>query len=253
MILSVKDLSFSYPGREVLRQISFSIGKGDCIGILGTNGTGKSTLLKNLNKILKPDAGVVYIGEEDIRQLSGPKLAQRIGYIAQNQQSVRSTVFDAVLLGRKPYIKWDVGQKDLGIVEDVLKAFELEEYSLRYTDELSGGELQKVAIARALAQEPKILLMDEPTSNLDMKNQMEVIDTIKEIVKTRGIAVVVTMHDLNLALRFADKFLLLKDGAVYAAGGREIITRENIKAVYDVEVAVEKFYDIPFVIPLRTV
>lgn len=250
MILSVNDLSFSYPGREVLKNVSFSISEGDCIGILGTNGTGKSTLLKSMTRILKPQSGAVYVGEEDIRQMSGPQLAQIIGYIAQNQQQMRSTVFDAVLLGRRPYINWDVGERDIHIVEEVLSTFDLEEYALRYTDELSGGELQKVAIARALAQEPKILLMDEPTSNLDMKNQMDVIDTIKEIVKTRGIAVVVTMHYLNLALRFADKFLLLKDGEVFAAGGKEIITRENIKEVYDVEVEIKHFNETPFVIPV---
>lgn len=251
MILSVKNIAFSYPSREVLNSVSFTIPEGKCIAILGTNGTGKSTLLKCIDRILKPKGGTVYVGGEDIRQMSGRQLAQKIGYVAQNQQQSRCTVFDSILLGRKPYIKWDVSDDDLEIVEQILHAFNLSEYAMRYTDELSGGELQKVIIARALAQQPNVLLLDEPTSNLDLKNQLDVIATIKKIVEKQKIAAVVTMHDLNLALRFADKFLLLKGGEVYAAGGREIITPQNIKEVYDVDIVIQDCYGIPVVVPVK--
>lgn len=251
MILSVKKMAFSYPSREVLNSVSFGITEGKCIGILGTNGTGKSTLLKCIDRILKPQGGVVYVGGEDIRQMPDKELAQKIGYVAQHQQQTRCTVFDSVLLGRKPYIKWDVSDHDIEVVEHILHTFNLSDYAMRYTDELSGGELQKVVIARALAQQPKVLLLDEPTSNLDLKNQLDVIDTIKEIVETQMISAVVTMHDLNLALRFADNFLLLKDGEVYAAGGNEVISPENIKAVYDVDVAIQNCYGTPVVVPIK--
>ena len=126
----------------------------------------------------------------------------------------------------------------------------MEPFSLRYIDELSGGELQKVVIARALAQEPRVMLLDEPTSNLDLKNQLDVLNIIKKVVKEQQIAALVTMHDLNLAIRFANKFIFLKKGTIFAAGGFEIITPENIEAVYAVPVAVEEYHAIPVVVPL---
>jgi ABC transporter. len=234
----------------VLQDIDFSVEKGDCLAILGTNGVGKSTLLKCINRILKPQSGAVYIQEDEIFKLSRNELAQKVGYVAQKHEGARLTVFDAVLLGRKPYIKWDASPKDMEVTHRVLKLMELEDYSLRYLDELSGGELQKVVIARALAQEPNILLLDEPTSNLDLKNQVEVIAIIKKVVKEQQIAAIVTMHDINLAIRFADKFIFLKNGTIFAAGGVEIITPKNIESVYSVSVAVEKFNNIPVVLPL---
>ncbi|MCR4442866.1 MAG: ABC transporter ATP-binding protein [Peptococcaceae bacterium] len=250
MILSVNGLKFRYPGRSVFQDIDFSVTKGECLAVLGTNGVGKSTLLKCLNRILKPQSGVVYICENEVLKLSRMELARRMGYVPQRHECARTTVFDAVLLGRRPYIKWDVCPKDLEITNRVLQLLELEDYSLRHLDELSGGELQKVVLARALAQEPEVLLLDEPTSNLDLKNQLEVIGIIKRVVKSQQIAAIVTMHDLNLALRFADKFLLLKKGNIYAAGGIEVMTPENIESVYSVPVTIEKYRDVPVVVPL---
>ncbi|MDT3700788.1 MAG: ABC transporter ATP-binding protein [Thermincola sp.] len=250
MILSVQGLKFRYPSRSVFQDIDFAVVKGECLAVLGTNGVGKSTLLKCLNRILKPKSGVVYIQGDEVFKLSRIELAQRVGYVAQKYESARSTVFDAVLLGRKPYIKWNVSQQDLEITNRVLKLLEVEDYSLRYLDELSGGELQKVVIARALAQEPDLLLLDEPTSNLDLKNQLEVISIIKKVVNSQQIAAIVTMHDLNLALRFADKFLLLKSGIIFAAGGIEVMTPENIESVYSVPVTIEKCRNVPVVVPL---
>lgn len=249
-ILSVDELEFKYSSHSVLNGVSFSLEKGECLAVLGTNGTGKSTLLKCLNRILKPQRGNVLIEGNDIQELNRTQLAQKIVYVSQNGSSSRSTVFDTILLGRKPYIKWDVTQKDLDIVENVMKMLELEDYSLRYTDELSGGELQKVLIGRALAQEPEILMLDEPTSSLDLKNQIEVINIIKEVVREKQIAAIVTIHDLNLALRFADKFMFLKGGKVFAAGGMEIMTSENIEKVYSVPVKIEKYNTTLVVIPV---
>lgn len=250
MILSVKNLTFGYSSRSVFKDIEFSVERGDCLAVLGTNGVGKSTLLKCLNRILKPRAGTVLIEKDEVLKLTRTELAQRMGYVAQKNESSRITVFDAVLLGRKPYIKWEVSRKDLDIVNEILDLLELKEHSLRYLDELSGGELQKVVIARALAQEPELLLLDEPTSNLDLKNQLEVVGIIKKIVKEKQIAAIVTMHDLNLALRFADKFLLLKNGGIFAAGGEEVMTPENIKSVYSIPVMVEKLGNVSVVVPV---
>ncbi|MFZ5595827.1 MAG: ABC transporter ATP-binding protein [Bacillota bacterium] len=250
MILSVNEVQFSYNGKPVLENIKLTVEKGDFLAILGNNGAGKSTLLKCLNRILRPRRGTIMIEKEDLLKLSRLEIARKIGYVAQRYESGRLTVFDAVLLGRKPHIRWNAGPNDLAIVRRVINVLGLEEFSLRYLDELSGGELQKVVLARALAQEPEVLLLDEPTSNLDLKNQLEVLKTVQSVVKTQNIAAVVIMHDLNLALRYASKFLFLKNKTVYACGGMEVMTPENIASVYGVPVAVERLGDSPVVVPM---
>ncbi|MGB4643818.1 MAG: ABC transporter ATP-binding protein [Dethiobacteria bacterium] len=250
MILSVNNVDFRYPSHNVLKNVKFEVERGDCLAILGTNGVGKSTLLKCINKILRPQQGVITVEKDEISKLSLRKVAQKIGYVSQRQESGRFTVFDAVILGRKPHITWDVTERDMAIVNHIIKMLGLESFSLRYIDELSGGELQKVVIARALAQEPRVLLLDEPTSNLDLKNQLDVLNIIQNVVREQQIAAIVTMHDLNLAIRFANKFIFLKKGTIFAAGGFEIITPEIIEEVYAVPVAVESFRAIPVVVPL---
>ena len=238
MILTVQGIRFHYPGRPVLDEVSFAVEKGQVVAILGPNGTGKTTLLKCLNRILTPAAGTVFMKGEPTSAFRRNALAQKMGYVEQQRNGSRATVFNTVLLGRKPYIRWDITQNDMAVAAQALETLGLEAYALRYLDELSGGELQKVVIARALAQEPEILLMDEPTSSLDLKNQIEVVNLIRQISRELGIAAVVAMHDLNLVLRLADRFILLKDKTIYAAGGSEVMTPENIEAVYAVPVTI---------------
>ncbi len=250
MILTVQGVTFHYPSRPVLEQVSFAVEKGELLAILGTNGSGKTTLLKCLNRILKPATGAVLIDSQPIAALSRNALAQRIGYVEQQRSGSRATVFNAVLLGRKPYIQWDITRRDMEIAAQALETLGLDGYALRCLDELSGGELQKVVIARALAQQPEILLMDEPTSSLDLKNQLEVLKLVRQVVRERGLAAVIALHDLNLALRFADRFLLLKDKRIYAAGGPEVMTPANIESVYAVPVAVTSHNGNAVVIPL---
>ncbi|MGI9862466.1 ABC transporter ATP-binding protein [Moorella naiadis] len=250
MILAIDGVEFSYNSHAVLQDIEFTLARGEFLAILGNNGAGKSTLLKCLNKILKPRRGTILIAGENILKLNQLEVARRIGYVAQRYESGRVTVFDAVLLGRKPHIKWDVTPADLEIVYRILHLLGLEEFSLRYLDELSGGEQQKVIIARALAQEPGVLLLDEPTSNLDLKNQLEVLRTVQNAVREQNLAAVVVMHDINLALRFADKFLLLKNSTIFACGGLEVMTPANLAAVYGVPVVVARMQGVPVVVPL---
>jgi iron complex transport system ATP-binding protein len=249
VILTVEGLEFAYPSRPVLRDISLSIAKGDFLAVLGTNGAGKSTLLKCINRILKPQMGTVLIGGDDAGTLSRRELACRIGYVPQHIERTRTTVFDAVLLGRKPYIRWEASAEDMEIARQALRTLGLEDYALRYVDELSGGERQKVVIARALAQRPQLLLLDEPTHSLDLRNQFEVARLIQRIVKEEHLAAIAAIHDLNLAMRFANKFILLKDGAIFAAGGFEVMTQGNIESVYSLPVEIKQFGDIPVVIP----
>lgn len=249
MVLSVNKVEFSYGSVPVLRDVNFKVKRGDFISILGVNGSGKSTLMKCINRILTLKEGVILVEDRDIKMMKNIEIAQKIGYVPQNSEKGYITVFEAVLLGRKPYLKWDVSSRDVELTEKVLKVMGLENYSLRYINELSGGELQKVVIARALVQEPQILLLDEPTSDLDLKNQLEVMKIIKEVSSTEKIASVVVMHDINLALRYSDKFIILKDGQVFTTGRKEVITPEIIKETYGVDVHVTDFEGIPLVIP----
>ena len=251
-MLAVDGIRFAYNSRPVLDGVSFDVDRGELCSILGNNGAGKSTLLKCLLGILHPQDGSVLIEEEDASRLSRMEMARRMGYVAQKEStSARLTVFDAVLMGRRPHINWGASARDLEVVQEVMESLELVDLSLRYLDQLSGGELQKVVIARALAQEPGILLLDEPTSNLDLRNQLEVMETVKRAVAERSIAALMAIHDVNLALRFSHKFMLLRDGVIFACGGAEVITPGSMQEVYGVSVEVETLGERKIVIPLQ--
>ncbi len=159
-------------------------------------------------------------------------------------------VYDHVLLGRKPHFKWGPGKEDHRSAMDAIGMLGLESLALRYADELSGGEFQMVQIARALAQDPRAILFDEPTSSLDISNQHRLMGTIRTLIHAGSRSAVMTMHDINLALRYSDKFLLLKDGRILAAGGREIIDPEAIRAVYGMEARVVEAGGYPLVVPV---
>ncbi|NLZ38587.1 MAG: ABC transporter ATP-binding protein [Firmicutes bacterium] len=249
-MIQVQELFFSYRnGEPVLQDINFSVAKGQCTAVLGNNGAGKSTLIKCLNRILQPQEGIVYVNGENILQLKRNDVAKSLAYVAQHNEGVRFTVFDTVLLGRKPYIKFEPTDEDFRLVESVIKRMKLEDFALRYIDELSGGELQKVMLARALAQQPQVLLLDEPTSNLDLRNQYEVLEIVREIAKTEQISVVLIIHDLNLALRYCDKFLLLKNNRIFCYGGIEVMTPENITEIYEIPVTVQEINGVKVVVP----
>ena len=248
MILSVDNVEFSYKSKNILKKLKFEVNRGEVVSILGVNGAGKSTLLKCINRMLKPKKGAILVDDFNLNTLNNEEIAKKMAYVSQNTYGNFITVFDAVLLGRKPYIKWDVSRNDLKITESVLKIMKLEEHALRYTKELSGGELQKVVIARALVQEPQILLLDEPTNNLDLKNQMEVMKIIRNISKSKNISSIVVMHDLNLTLRFSDKFIMLKDGMIYSKGNSDVINPKNILEVYNVNAYVDNYNGIPIVV-----
>ncbi|MCL2094232.1 MAG: ABC transporter ATP-binding protein [Treponema sp.] len=233
-MIEVKNISFSYPKNEVVRDVSFQALEGECVGILGNNGAGKSTLITCLNRILPPKTGEVLIEGQDVLKMSRLESARRISYVAQKNEISQMTVFDTVLLGRKPYFKWTLSTEDLDICRAMIAQMGLEPFTLRYTDELSGGELQKVMLARALVQEPKLLLLDEPTSNLDPKNQYEMLALIKDLARQKNIAVLIVIHDLSLALRFCDKFLFLKKGQVYSFGDESVLTEETLYQVYGI-------------------
>jgi len=169
-------------------------------------------------------------------------------YVAQKNETFPCTVFDCVLMGRRPHIKCEVGREDLELTAAMISRMGLEALQLRRLDELSGGELQKVLLARALVRQPKILLLDEPTSNLDPKNQYEMMALVRQIAKEQGITVLIVIHDLNLALRYCDRFFFLKDGTGYRYGGTECVDRETIETVYGISARIAEMDDRKIVI-----
>jgi len=255
MKLEVRGVSFSYSSRPALEDVTVKVAEGEVLGLVGPNGSGKTTLLRCINNILKPKKGVVLIEEKDTRNIKLRELAKLIGYVPQvTTSSFPSTVFDIVLLGRRPYVTWGVSSRDKEIVSQILSLMGIEDLALRRLNELSGGERQKVIIARALAQEPQVLLLDEPTSNLDIKHQLEVLGIIRSVVKQKAIAAVIAIHDLNLASRFSDKIVLLYKGRIYDAGEpAKVLTQENIKTVYGVDVEIYNNSGIPYIVPVRPV
>ena len=232
-MLNIENLSYHYKGGPlVLENVSFQVEDSSFLAILGNNGVGKSTLLKCFNKILTPDSGSVTLDGEELLKLPARELARKVAFVAQTVPSTQMTVHDMVMLGRKPYMQWSFTERDHEIVHEAMDRLEISHLRGRFLSQLSGGERQKVMLARALAQQPKVLLLDEPTSSLDIQNQYQVLEIVREICKKDGITAIVVIHDLNLALRFCDRFVLMRQGRVYRSGGREILDRQALMDVY---------------------
>lgn len=234
-MMQVKNLSYHYKGSpEVLKDISFDMEPGKFLAILGNNGVGKSTLLKCFNHILKPDAGEVLLDGENLLKMPTREVAKQVAFVSQSVPDTQLTVHDVVMLGRRPYMTWGFTEEDHSIVHDAMHRLDVEDMRGRFLNELSGGEKQKVMLARALAQQPKALLLDEPTSALDIQNQYQVLSMVRDICHKDNMIAAVVIHDLNLALQFCDQFLLLMDGQVYRYGGHNIIDSTALKEAYGV-------------------
>jgi iron complex transport system ATP-binding protein len=244
--VKARNLRYSYNGAEVLKGVDLEIERGEFVAILGPNGAGKSTLLKCLSGILK--CGGVEVFEKPIDEYPRDELAKLVAYVPQRTEPGFMTVFDTVLLGRRPYMGLRPSKRDMEAVRSALRRLGIEHLALKTTNKLSGGELQKVSIARALAQEPKILMLDEPTNNLDIKSQLEVMRLAREF-SSGGNTSILVMHDVNLALRFAKRFVFMKDGEIVADGGIEVLDGDLFKEVYGVDVEIGEVRRIPFVLP----
>lgn len=251
MILDIQGIEFAYDSESVLDGVTLSVDQGELLGLVGPNGSGKSTLLRCLNRILEPDDGTVFVDGEALDQLSREEIARRVGYVPQDETSAfPATVFDTILLGRKPHVRWRASDADREVTSQMIERLGLEPFALRSIDELSGGQRQKVLIGRALVQEASVLLLDEPTSSLDVRHQLEVLELVRSQV-TDGISGVLAIHDLNLAMRYCDSLALLCDNKIRAAGGPEILTAETIREVYGVEATVTEHDGRRIVIPER--
>lgn len=234
MKLSVNDIGFSYNSSPVLENATFNVTAGTFTSLLGINGAGKTTLLKCCNRILSPSTGTVMVDEKNINDISLREVATHMGYVPQKGKDVDISVFEMVLMGRHPYSFWGPTSGDEDMVHEILALLELDHLAHRPFYTLSGGEAQKVLVGRALAQDPDILLLDEPTSSLDLKNQLIIMDLLKHLAHEHNLAVLATIHDINLALRHSDQVLMLKDHAVCWAGHPEDVTGELIKTVYGI-------------------
>jgi iron complex transport system ATP-binding protein len=254
--LRVLEVSFSYGAREVLKDVTMSLRGGEFVGLMGPNGSGKTTLLKVINSVLKPKEGVVLVNELDVSRLTARDVAKLFGVVGQEYEtSLGFTALDVVLMGRNPHLRRFKGEtkRDYEVALEAMRLTNTLHLAERLFNELSGGEKQRVVIARALAQEPKILLLDEPTSHLDVNNQIEVLGLLRRLCRERGVLVIAVVHDFNLAAYYCDKVILMKNGEIFAMGApSEVLTPSNIEAVFGVKVLVQKhpLTGLPFVIPM---
>lgn len=220
---------------EVLKRVDFELPEG-CIGVLlGPNGSGKSTMLQCLLGLMKYE-GEIFRDGVSLKGLSSRERAKKIAYVPQTLSFAPSSVYDAVMIGRIPHFGLTPGDKDIEMVRETLDELGLSDLAARNVLELSGGERQKVAIARALVQEAKILVFDEPTSNLDIAAEEAILSLVHKLCKEKGLTVLLTMHDLNLALQVGERFILLKGGEVIASGDDSIVNEDNIASAFGVHV-----------------
>jgi len=241
-LLEVQNITFGYADKPLLYDVSLRVQKGEMIGLLGPNGSGKTTLLRLISGLLSPQHGTVLLESRTLRQWGRRSVAQRIAVVPQELHiPFAFTVEHMVSLGRTPFVKPFLGsrtQHDQTIVQDALNAAGIAALAERIFNELSGGERQRVLIAMALAQEPALLLLDEPTSHLDIKYQIETLELVQHLNRERGVTIIAAMHDLNLASRYFNRLLLFQRGIVADAGPAEVLEPTLLSRVYDVDVRV---------------
>lgn len=252
MKIEIKGVEFGYSTSPVLKNIDLKINGPQLVSIIGPNGVGKSTLIHCINKILSPTKGVVLIDGKDVSETSLKELALKVGYVPYSaNDAFPLSVVDTVLMGRHPHSSWKSLDSDLDVVYSTLKLMNIEHLSMRSFDELSAGQHQKVMIARGLVQEPEVLLLDEPTSNLDIKHQMEVTRILRNLSQEKNILVIMISHDLNIAAKYSDNMIMLSGGSIYAVGKpSEVLTENNIRAVYGVDSEIIMSHNRPHIIML---
>ncbi|BBO86483.1 ABC transporter ATP-binding protein [Desulfosarcina ovata subsp. sediminis] len=253
--LAIHNLSFGYQDKSILKDFFMAVGDGQMVSVVGPNGSGKSTLIKCIDRILTPASGKVSVDRCDVVKMNRREIARRIAYVPQNALRVfPNTVFDVVLMGRRPHLSWKGSAKEEDKAWEMLQLLGIENLALAPFSDLSGGQQQKVLIARALAQETGVILLDEPTSNLDIWHQIDVMEILRRLVRRRRLTAVIAIHDLNMAARYSDKIMMMKKGQIVASGKPDdVMTGENLEVVYGIKANVRIAEDCPFVIPLGRV
>ncbi len=238
MKLKAEEVGVKISDRIIIKEISLILRKGELVALLGPNGSGKSTLLKTIFGLLKPYCGAVYIDSKKINELDRRSLAKILGYLPQEMASANLRVIDVILFGRIPHAGLIPTKRDKEIALKALNLLGLKGYENRKFNELSGGEKQKVMLARIFCQEADFLLLDEPTSHLDIKSQIDVMKNVRKIVMS-GKGALVALHDINLAAMFADRILMVKNGMIkYSGKTKDVLMPETIKDIYGIDVEV---------------
>ncbi len=248
----VDNLSFRYSTKEILKHISFDIENAKVTTIIGSNGAGKSTLLKCCNHVLHHNKGNIIICEKDINEMTPHDIAKAIGYVPQKYfSSVATTVFESVLIGinRKSLLGYT--ENEINEVSSILEKMNIADISEEKVSNLSGGQQQKVAIARSLVNTPPFVFLDEPTSGLDLRSQRDLMHFLRNLSRESNVGVLTILHDINLASEFSDTIIMLKEGTLYAKGSpEEVISYDNIKEVFNLETKITIHNDKPFILPI---
>lgn len=258
-MISCKNLKVGYEEKVIIENLSLSINKGEVVSIIGPNGCGKSTLLKTLSRIIKPMSGGIYIQNESIKNLKSKHISQKVCLLSQHNDAPGDlTVEELVYFGRIPHKKWyeSKTKSDEEIVNWAIENTGLKRYKNTPINSLSGGERQRAYIAQALCQKPDILLLDEPTTYLDISYQLEVMELVREINEKFNITIVMVLHDLNQASKYSDRLVIMKDGEVVSDGcPKEVINKETIKQVYKIECDIDNdpISNKPRIHPIQTI
>lgn len=240
-MIEFKNVTFSYDKKKnVIKDVTFTLNDGECAILLGPNGVGKTTILRCILGELKPTSGTVLINDKDNKGLKNKDLSKAISFVPQNINGTDLTVSETILLGRLPSFDLFPKRGDYIALNDVLNEFSLNDIKDKNTYEISGGEKQKVAIARAYIQNTSTIIFDEPTSNLDIKAQVMIASLIKKITKENKRSTLISMHDINLALSLADKLILLKDEQIYKITTPEEITNEDLETIYGIKTIIKE-------------
>jgi iron complex transport system ATP-binding protein len=256
-MIKLDKINFSYEGNRVIRNLSLEIQAGTWLGVIGPNGVGKTTLINLISGLLKPNSGEIELDEKNLKAYTRKEVAKQIAVVPQtNPFAFSFTALEIVLMGRHPYLK-RFGletRNDLDIAKDSMEKTDTWQFRDRPIDELSGGERQRVLIARALTQDPKILLLDEPTTFLDIKHQLDVMEILSELNKKEGLTIISAIHDINLAVSYCGEIAILDNGTIFKRGvSADIITYANLKETFnaDVYVGVNEFTGKPYYVPMK--
>ncbi|MBN2545915.1 MAG: ABC transporter ATP-binding protein [Spirochaetes bacterium] len=244
IILNVKNLSCGYNSKIILKNINFEINKDDFVGIIGPNGSGKTTLFRAINKIIKVQKGEIILFNKHLEHYNRTEIARIVSVASMSNYNIDIKVEDFILLGRLPHYKSMQifeSKEDHDIVFKIMEMTDISKYNNRYLDELSSGERQLVVIAKALAQEPKLLLLDEPIAHLDITHQLKILDLLKKLNKQLDLTIIVILHDINIASEYCNKIIILNKGEIYSAGTpSDILNKKAVKDVYNVEAVIDK-------------